>query len=254
MEVLVVLAVLIILTAVAFPVYNQYRANSNKTVALDVMKSLAGAARTYAGQNGDQLPEEDVKGKDDWAHAAQPDADKVWYNALPRIIGRKSVGDFVKESNEAAFYSDANILYLPGAIYPENRKMVKPLFAIAFNTKLHRKDRDGRKTEMKLASMQKPSRTVLFFEQGLPGEVRAHATISKKDEYNGAPKGSAKSFVARYSGKGLIAFVDGHVEEATGDKLLRPTGVIAWDEKWAASNPDAIFWTADPSQDPNEKN
>jgi prepilin-type processing-associated H-X9-DG protein len=253
MEIVVGLATILILASVAFPVYRQYQTNSHKAAALAVMKTLATAAGTYAGQNGDRLPEEDVKGKDDWAHAAEADANDVWYNALPRLAGRKSVGDFVKESNESAFYTDANMLHLPGAIYPEGRKMVKPLFAIAFNSKLQQKDRDGRKIVTKTGTVQKPERTVLFFERGLPGEVRSHLTISKKDEYNGAPKGTAKAFVARYQGKGLVAFVDGHVEETTGDKLFRQTGQVAWDEKWAASNPAAIFWTVDPTVDPNGK-
>jgi hypothetical protein len=57
-----------------------------------------------------------------------------------------------------------------------------------------------------------PSNTVIFLEQGLPGEPKAHETISK-NAYDGAPKGNAKSFVARYTGKGLIAFVGGNVRE-----------------------------------------
>ena len=252
MEILVALAVMLVLGAVAYPVYQHYRANSHKTVALAVMKELAAAAGTYANQNGGRLPDEDVKGKDDWKHAAQPDADKVWYNALPRLLGKKNVGDMVKESNEAAFYTEANMLHLPGAIFPDKRKMAKPLFAIAMNAKLNRKDRDGRKGEVKISAVQKPARTVLFFEQGLPGEARAHPTISRKDEYTGAPKGGARSFVGRYGGKGVIAFVDGHAEEATGEKLLTQTGEIAWGAAWA-SNQEAIFWTLDPGLDPNER-
>lgn len=253
MEILVVLAVILVLGAVAYPVYQHYQANSNKGVAVAVMKELATAAGTYANQNGGRIPDEDVKGKDDWKHAAQPDADKVWYNALPRLLGKKSVGDFVKESDEPAFYTEANMFHLPGAIFPAKRKMAKPLFAIAMNARLNRKDRDGRKDEVKINAVQKPARTVLFFEQGLPGEARAHPTISKKDEYTGAPKGTARSFVARYGGKGVIAFVDGHAEEVTGEKLLTQTGEIMWDASWGASNPDAIFWMLDPSLDPNEK-
>jgi len=253
MEIVVIIAVLLILTAVAFPIYNQYRTNLNRGVALAVMKDLAAAAGNFARQNGDRLPDADVKGKDDWKHAVLPDADKVWYNALPRLLGKKSVGDFVKESDESAFYTAANILCLPGAIFPEQRKMVKPLFAIAMNSKLHHKDRDGRRADTKTGDIVKPARTVLFFEQGLPGEIRSHPSISRKDEYTGAPKGSARSFVARYDGKGILAFVDGHTEEVTGASLLRQTGAIAWDAAWAASNPAAIFWTADPGLDPNEK-
>lgn len=253
MEILVVFAIIIVLAAIAFPVYGRIKATSNKNAALAVMKSLGAAVGTYAAQNDGSLPMEDSAGSDDWGTAAQPAADKAWYNALPRQLGSKSVGDFVKEGIEAAFYSKANVLFLPGANYPEGKKMTKPLFAISINSRIQRKNKEGEKGEVKLANIVNPSRTVVFLEQGLPGESpRAHDTISKKD-YDGAPKGSAKSFVARYTGRGIIAFFDGHTEEVSGKDLLNDTGDIIWDETLTTTNPSAIIWTADPKEDPNKK-
>lgn len=252
MEILVVVAIIIVIAAIAFPVYGMFKRKANETTALNVMKALAGSVGTFAAQHDGALPDEDTKGKDDWAAAARPNAGKAWYNALPKQLGHKGVGDFVIEGNEAGFYSKANILFLPGAQYPEGKKMQKPLFAIAINSKIHRKNADGVKAEVKLPNIALPSRTVIFLEQGLPGEPRAHDTMSKKD-YDGAPKGSAKSFVARYASRGIIAFLDGNAEQVSAKDLLTMTGDIVWDEKMAETNPSAIFWTADPKVDPNTK-
>lgn len=251
MEILVVIAIIIIIAAIALPVFGRLRANSNKAHAMNIMKNLASAAVTWAGANDGRLPDEDAQGKEDWGTMVNPDQQKAWYNALPTQMGSKSPADYVKEGRTAAYYTKENILFLPGAQYPESKKMAKPLFAIAINGKLQRKDKDGKKSEVRLQSVALPARTVIFLEQGLPGEPRAHETIAKKD-YDGAPKGNAKSFVARYTGKGVISFLDGHAEEVAGKDLLTPTGDIIWAGD-SETNPSAIFWTASPKDDPKGK-
>jgi prepilin-type processing-associated H-X9-DG protein len=85
-------------------------------------------------------------------------------------------------------------------------------------------------------------------EQGLPGEPKAHDTISNGD-YDGAPKGSPKSFVARYNKRGIILFADGNAEEVSAKKLLTNTGGIEWSEN--AASDSSILWTADPRENPN---
>ena len=137
-----------------------------------------------------------------------------------------------------------------GAQYPEGKKMARPYFAIAINGRLQRKDKDGKKAEVRMNNIVNPSNTVIFLEQGLPGEPKAHETISK-NAYDGAPKGNAKSFVARYTGKGLIAFVGGNVREVSGKELLTDTGDIIWSAEQATTDQSAIVWTTDPKDDPN---
>jgi hypothetical protein len=220
--------------------------------ATNIMRQLASAVGSYAAQNNGEFPAEDAKGKDDWQIIGTPEAEKAWYNALPKLMNAKPVGDFARERREAAFYTKENILFLPGAGYPEGKKMSRPYFAIAINGKLQRKDKDGKKPELRLNNIVSPTNTVIFLEQGLPGEPKAHPTMGKND-YDGAPKGNAKSFVARYTGKGLIAFVGGNVREVSGKDLLMPTGDIAWTPDQATLDPSAIVWTADPKEDPNSK-
>lgn len=258
MEMLVVVAIITVLAAIAYPVITTIRRKANEGIALNCLKNLAAASNSYAASNNNFLPDEDVVGADGWAATADVTANKAWYNALPRQLGSKSVGDFVKEGKEADFYTKQSILYLPGASYPTKQRQTKPLYAVAINTKLHRKargpngekDPNGLKAPLNLSNILLPSRTVIFLEQGLPGESRSHTSMAKGD-YDGSCKGSAKSFVARYSGKGVIVFVDGHTEEVTGKDLLDSGGRIIWDETMAANNPSAIFWTSDPKEDPN---
>jgi prepilin-type N-terminal cleavage/methylation domain-containing protein len=258
MEVLVAIAIIVVLAAISYPIMVSVRSSANKNEAMQRMKTLGGAVANYASQNNGDLPAEDAEGKDDWETSKKPGAEKAWYNALPKLLGKKGVGDFAREGNMAAFYERDSCLFLPGAHYPENRRFAKPYFAIAINTKLHRKDKSGKgdpdakKPDVKLNEILQPSRTVLFVEQGLPGEPKAHDTISRND-YNGSCKGSAKSFVARYRGKGIIAFVDGTTAEVSGKDLLTPSGGIIWDATEAAAGTLRYLWTPDPKEDPNSR-
>jgi type II secretory pathway pseudopilin PulG len=250
MEILVVIAIIIVIAAIALPVFGKMRSKANKAHALGIMKNLASAAATYAGAHDGQLPDEDGQGKEDWTAIATPDQAKAWYNALPRQMGSKAVADFVTEGRTAAFYTKENILFLPGASYPESKKQQKPLFAIAINGKLQQKDQDGKKNDVRLQNVASASNVVLFLEQGLPGEVAkdTHPTI-KKSDYDGAPKGNAKSFVARYTEKGIISFLDGSAREVSGKDLLTQTGDIIWNP----GDESQIRWTVDPKKDPNGK-
>ncbi len=253
MEILVVVAIITVLAAIAYPVITKMRMNGYKAQALARMGALGTAAKNYAAQNNGDLPAEDSVGQDDWETTRKPEADKAWYNALPRLMGNKGVGDFVKEGRTAAYYTDENVIFLPGAGYPEGKKTTKPYFAIAINTKLQRKDKDGVKATVKMTNIVEPVRTVMFLEQGMPGEATAHESIASKKDYDGSCKGSGKSFVARYSGKGIVAFADGHCQEFSGKELLTSTGALVWDANAAATSGLQVVWTADPKEDPNEK-
>ena len=258
MEILVVCAIITVLAAIAYPIIIKVRQTANKAEAVQRMKALVAATGNFAAANNGDLPAEDAMGKDDWETTKKPEADKAWYNALPRMMGQKGVGDFVKEGRTAAYYTKENSVYLPGAQYPESRKMEKPYFAIAINTKLHRKERDAAgvkataKPNVKWGSIVNQSRTVLFLEQGMSGEPKASDATSSKSDYDGSCKGSAKSFVARYNHKGILAFCDGHTEEVSGKDLLTSTGAIVWDATAASTNSLSFIWTIDPKDDPNK--
>lgn len=243
MEILVVVAIILVLAAIAFPVYSSIQMRANNAVALNNMKQLAAALGTYSAQNNGVMPEEDAKGPDSWQAAALPENAKAWYNCLPRLLGQKGVGEFSLTPRD--FYSKQNILFLPGARYPESdRKLVNPLFAIAMNTKIQRTDEDGKKRTPKITQITNPARTVLFLEQGLPGEEKGAAVQSKK-EFDGSPKGSAKSMAGRYRGAGVLVFFDGHAEVVQVKDLLTETGRFHYPQT-------DIVWTRTPEEDANK--
>ncbi|HEV7866356.1 MAG TPA: type II secretion system protein [Chthoniobacteraceae bacterium] len=241
-ELLVTLAILVVLVAIAIPVYSSIRQRAHKQVALDKIKKVGSALVTYASQNGGNLPAEDADGNDTWDNIAKPGAKDAWYNALPRLIGQKAAADYSNTPGE--FYTDENILFLPGANYPDKKKVLAPLFAFAFNTKLERTDLTGARQRARLDQIAAPAKTVALLEQGLLNEDRTLEVQSRKD-YDGSPKGSAKSFVGRYGGQGVLFFFDGHVELVHAKELLTETGQFPFPQT-------NVIWTANPEENPNK--
>jgi prepilin-type N-terminal cleavage/methylation domain-containing protein/prepilin-type processing-associated H-X9-DG protein len=247
MEVLVVIAIILVLAAIAIPAISSFQTRAHKAQALNRMKELGSASSAYVVSNNGDLPQEDAKGTDTWQAAADPENSKAWYNALAKQLNRRSVGDYAHTPRE--FYTKDCFFFLPGATYPESdKKLRQPLFAFAINTKLQRKDTDGKKPPLKLANVMSPANTALFMEQGLPDEKSdGGADIQRKSNYDGSPKGSAKSFVGRYGGKGFILFVDGHAEEFKPNDLLTETGEFPFPPA------GGVIWTRSPEEDPNKK-
>jgi prepilin-type processing-associated H-X9-DG protein len=95
-----------------------------------------------------------------------------------------------------------------------------------------------------LGDITRPERTVLFFERGLPGEQRVMKNQSI-DNYDGSCKGSAKSFVGRHNGKGVITFVDGHVGEFHMNEILNETGNVP------PLKESPVRWTLTPEENSN---
>lgn len=242
MQVLVAVAIVVTVAAIAVPVVNTFRQRAHKQVALEKIRTLGSAIRSYADQNNGMLPAEDSEGSDSWQNIAKPTAKEAWYNALPRTLGRKAAGDYA--GTPSAFYTDENLLFLPGGNYPEKKKLTSPMFAIAFNTKLERNDPSGVKERTKLDQLTSPAKTVVLLEQGLPNEHKTLEVQSKKD-YDGSPKGSAKSFVGRYAGQGHLCFADGHVELEFAKDLLTITGAFPFPQT-------DVVWTRTPEENPNK--
>ncbi len=242
MEILVVIAIILVLAAIAFPVFAAVQNRASKSTVMNNMRQLGSASAAYTSQNDGQLPAEDAKGTDTWSSAANPENAKAWYNALPVILSKKSVAQYA--SNPQAFYSKENLIFVPAALYPDtDKKLASPLFAIAINTKLQRKDANKEKSAH-LSQITNPGRTVLFLEQGLKGEPKA---MAQQPKYDGSPKGSAKSFVARYNGFGILTFVDGHAELAEGRDILEDNGQF----KFPLQAGD-ITWCKSQEEDPNK--
>lgn len=239
METIVAVAILIVLAAIIFPAYSAYRTSVNKGVALTRLRDIAAACGNYSAQHSGALPREDATGPNTWAAAAKSENADVWYNALPKIMGAKEAGDYA--GNPRAFYAKQNVLFLPGADYKKSdAKLTRPQFAFAMNSRLQRAS-FGTKDGFGTAQISEPSRTALFFEQGVSGEEKTSALQSK---FDGAPKGTARSLAGRYNGAGVVAFVDGHCELFKPEDLLTASGSLPFPQT-------DVIWTPNPLDDPN---
>lgn len=241
-ELIVALAIVGALATVGYYIYKGSRLKAHQQVAMEKIRQLGGAVATYAEQNGGALPAEDAEGNDTLSNAAKDTAKNVWYNALPRLIGKKGLGDY---STLETFYKDDNILYLPGANYPDVKKFNEPMFAIAFNTKLQRTNPDNTKPKTLMKDITQPERTVVLLEQGLKNEKRT-LDVQTKSDYDGSPRGSAKSFVGRYDGKGHLYFLDGHAELVDVQNVLTPDGKFPFPQ-------EKFVWTRTPEENPNKE-
>src|SRR6187399_1191681 len=97
MHVLFVLAIVIVLMAIAYPIWINIQKKKHGIVALNKMNQMGNSLTAFIASNNGALPdEESADGSNDWADTKKPAADKAWYNALPRQIGMQGVGDYSK--------------------------------------------------------------------------------------------------------------------------------------------------------------
>lgn len=240
-EVLIVIAIVIALTAVGLSIMKSSRQKADQAAALQKMKSLGAAFVTYTTDKNGLLPFEDAPGTDDWVNAAKPESQEAWYNALPRLMGAQTVGE-IGASNPALLYKDSHPLFIPGAPYPGvNKREGNPAFAVGMNSRLQRKDDSGVKKQGTMTLIQEPVKTVVLLERGLPGDKK---TMPAQNGFDGSPKAGPKAFAARHNQRGCLIFADGHAELHPASDLITAGGAVITPQR-------SIVWTPNPDDDPN---
>lgn len=240
-EILITIAILAALGAIGTSVLRATKQRANRTVALQKMKSLGSAFATYTVDKNGLLPFEDASGTDDWTNAAKPESQEAWYNALPRLMNFKTVGE-LGLTDPGGFYAETYPLFIPGAPYPGSDKRLKtPYFAVGMNSRLQRKDEDGLKKQGRFELIQEPAKTVVLLERGLPGDKK---TMPAQRGFDGGPKANPRAFAARHNQKGCLIFADGHAELHAASDLMTAGGGIKMPQT-------GIVWTLNPDDDPN---
>jgi prepilin-type processing-associated H-X9-DG protein len=240
MELLVTIAILLVLGTIGYTISQTMRETAHLATTTQKLKDLGAAFVSYTVDSGGELPMEDSPGPDDWQNAAKPEHSEAWYNALPLRMGHSPVGELSREPE--LFYSSSYPLFIPGAPYPKDgKKLTKPYFAVAMNSRLQRKDEDGLKKPGMLSAIADPVRTVAFLERGMPGDKKSSPA---QGGFDAGPKANPRAFAARHNQKGLLVFVDGHVEPRAVSELIARTGQIIYPQ-------NEVVWTPDPEDDPN---
>lgn len=238
-ELLVVIAIIAVLTALSVPLVKSILLSRDKVVALQKFRDLGSGLLTYSASNSGELP---LEGEDtpSWQSAADPEYKDAWYNAIPRLLGKRGVGDY--SAQKRSFYRNNNLLYIPAAEYPKGKES-RPYFALSINSKLRRKGMPD--ATVRITNFAYSARTVMFQESGLPGEKRLPG--QQADSYDGQSKSYATRTVARYAGKTLVVFVDGHAEELDARNIVTPQGLA-----YTPQSTGTVYWTIDPDADPND--
>ncbi len=241
MEILVGAAVLVIAIVLGAAMMKSAKMKGYEAEALKKMKRMGETLDNYLDDTNGEFPLEDATGKDDWMTAAKVESEKVWYNALVKLMGETPVGE-LGDTPAPAFYSKSYPLFLSGANYPNKKKEGKPLFAFAFNSRLQTKSDDGTEQPANLAAIDTPERTIVFLERGVS---KKEQTVKILKGYDGMPKANAGNFVGRYKkGRGHLVFADGHVEAVTPEEIVDKTGRAIFPQT-------KFIWTTDPEKRPD---
>lgn len=244
-ELLVVIAVLAILAGLLMPALSRAKAATHRITCVNKLKQWGLAWTLYAQDHGDCLPREAHGASarlNNWAQVSDPLAEDVWYNALPRLLGQRPAGDYVRE--RAAFYQRDSLFHCVSARFPDQPEtLANVLFSLAMNSKL----RSGSGI-VRAGWIQRPALTVAFLENRLSPEPKVDPAQADTDL--GQPASYATRFVTRHQGAGNLVFADGHVESLRGPVVVDTTSGSP--NKGRAIVPQIrIIWTPDPAANPN---
>ena len=237
-ELLIVIAIIGVLAAIVVPVFSSVQLNARRTQSMSNMRQLGAATLTYCGEHDGRLPQQGDATT--WASAATNTAaeNDQWYNTvLHDYANSPSLSDYA--TNQAAFYQKGSLFFVPAANYPSN-KLAAPQFAVAFNSKLE----TSTYTNVRLQLIQAPAETVLFQEAGVVGEKTIPGTAQKA--YTTQASSYASRTVARYGGKTILTFCDGHADIYTGTDVVAPDGKAYFPPKATAS----VYWSEQTSINP----
>ncbi len=244
-ELLVVVAVIGLLSAMILPALGKAKATARKATCLSQLKQWNFALIMFAHDNEDSIPRESfIPGGTTinlWAQVRNPLAHDVWYNTLPGYAHSRRASGYAPEAARADFYKPGNLFHCPSASFPKGSGVSEvAYFSYAMNSKLILNPFRS----IKLSSIQEPGSTVTFLDNRLENEPK----IDEKQEKDnlGQPSAYASRFVTRHAQRGGIAFADGHVDQLSGPEVVQ--------EGWAAFPQTRVIWTVDPGVDPNRVN
>jgi prepilin-type N-terminal cleavage/methylation domain-containing protein/prepilin-type processing-associated H-X9-DG protein len=244
-ELLVVIAIIAILAAMLLPALARAKTSAQRASCMNKLRQWGIALTIYSQEYADYIPREsETSGSTllNWAQIVAPDGGDVWYNALPRSMRLPGAADYLADKQR--FYDKDSLFHCPTARLPENVTLDSYIY---FSTAMNSKLITGSASTIRITNVRRPTDTVIFLENRLPGEPVVDSAQATSDL--GQPSSFANRFVARHGGIGNLAFVDGHAAGMRGTQVVetRPGP----NRGKAILPQEGLIWTLDPGSNPN---
>lgn len=249
-ELLAVITIIAVLASLLLPALARSKGKARQVQCLNNLRQLSLGNFLYTEENEDVLPREKALANDpawnipshhNWSVVTAPEAENVWFNALPRVTGRRALADYAA-GPRMEFYAPESGFHCPTAKFPGSNDAY-PMFTLVINAKLMR----GGAINQTLSAIVDPARTVLFLEAGAPGEKKF---CSGQSKFNGQPHAFASRFSTRHKNIGNLAMSDGSAMGWPGARVVETDPTDA--NFGGAMYPQLeVVWTADPARNPN---
>jgi prepilin-type N-terminal cleavage/methylation domain-containing protein/prepilin-type processing-associated H-X9-DG protein len=214
-ELLVVIAIVAILAALLLPALGTGKERARRVSCANKLRQWTIAAWSYALDHDDLMPREKCSlTLHTWADISAATNDQVWFNVLPTSYFRHSgANTYAGESD--AFHDRRNIFQCPSAKLPTGN--TDPIFSIALNSKLN--STKDLLSQLRWGCIKNPASTVMFLDNGVPGEGQLFAT---QKPYDAQPSAWANRLAARHQSGANLSFFDSHVQWYRGIQVVDP--------------------------------
>jgi prepilin-type processing-associated H-X9-DG protein/prepilin-type N-terminal cleavage/methylation domain-containing protein len=227
LELLIVIAILVILAALLLPVLARARIAARRVECISNQKNWIIAFKSFAEDNEGLIAREGYEpfgevALNNWTQvASRPQADDVWYNALPPYLSLQPAYWYANPLQRTQFYERGNLFHCPSARFPKQAFQINyqfPLFSMAMNSQLIQFGEGPTINVNRIEGSSDFHRLPIFLDNLLDGEPKVHP--SQESVQLGQPSAFANRFSARHGGMGNIVFADGHAESLDGRKVV----------------------------------
>src|SRR5688500_17767831 len=253
-ELLVVVTIIVILTALSAAAVARGKAAAQRIECMNKLRQWGQGAQLYAEDHNDKLPQEAVfDGINTWEMTTFSVCSEVWYNSMPKSLGVTPAAIYSRTpSSQRTFYSKRSFFHCPTARFAPV-SATYPNFSLTMNSKLMMDfevapEPPVNAAEMwfpslKMGQIMVPGKTALFLDSGVAGEKRVSEF---QPPYSGQPKAYATDFAARHHGSGNILSAAGTVS------TLHPRQVVDIDPNSPRRGgglfpPSEVIWRHDPA-------